>query len=75
MIFDTSDLIQLVHPSDLKELLYSLKNQGLVRYFRVGKKRTSVILTKSAEIADILKIEARMVENPRPIVKNKLTKT
>lgn len=70
----TSMLRELVAPATLEDTLESLRQSGVIDSYHIDGGDTILDISKSAEIKLLMGEESKMRENPRPHIKNKLTK-
>lgn len=70
----TQTLRALVAPAKLEDVLEDLRQSGLVEEYIISPEWVSIKASQHMEIALLLRDESKPRENPRPYVKNKLTK-
>lgn len=70
----TQTLRDMVAPAKLEDVLEDLRQGGLIEEYALSAEWVSIKASKHMEIALLLKEESTPQENPRPYVKNKLTK-
>jgi hypothetical protein len=74
IIFATRVLKEIVAPEDLKDVLTTLKKRGAIETFKISAATTCIVMTKNAEVVDLIKQASAVKVNPRPYVQNKKEK-
>lgn len=70
----TQTLRDMVAPAKLEDVLEDLRQSGLVEEYIISPEWVSIKASQHMEIALLMQDESKPRENPRPYVKNKLTK-
>lgn len=70
----TQVLRDMVAPATLEDTLEALRQSGAIEEYIISADWVSIKASKHMEIALLMSDESKQRENPRPYVKNKLTK-